>query len=284
VRGGRPVRAAGDEWPAEIDGQRPHAARIYAYYLGDRATPFEADRIAAENAAMVHPGGIATVRASVESNRRFLRRAVQWLAGEAGVRQFLDIGSGIPNGDNVHAAAQRTNPTARVVYVDNDPVVLAHAHQLLESTPEGAVDYLQADLRDPGDILERAAKTLNFTEPIAVLLVGILHFFPDDHDPYGIVAWLMAAMPPGSYLVVCHLAGDIHAAEMAEVARRFNETTNETWVLRSQDQVARFFGGLELVEPGVVQVDQWRPHDGPPPVFPAEGRTNPLHVGVGRKP
>lgn len=269
--------------PAEIDRTVAHAARVYDFYLGG-VTNFEVDRVAAEHAASVHPGGIDTVRASVKSNRAFLVRAVSWLAGEAGVRQFLDIGSGIPNGDNVHAAAQRTAPDARIVYVDNDPIVLAHAHQLLESTSEGRVAYIPGDARDPARILELAALTLDFSQPIAVLLVGLLHFIPDSDDPYGLVARLLDAVPSGSCLVVCHLASDIHPAEMAEAARRFNETTNETWVLRSRDEITGFFDRLELIEPGVVQVDQWRPHDGPVPVLAPGGRVNPLHVGIGRKP
>lgn len=272
----------GGELP-EIDTTVAHAARIYDFYLGG-VTNFVVDRVAAEHAAMVHPGGLETVRASVRSNRAFLVRAVQWLAGRAGISQFLDIGSGIPNGDNVHAAAQRTNPGARIVYVDNDPIVLAHAHQLVQSTPEGAVDYLFGDLRDVDTILEQAAKTLDFGQPVAVMLVGILHFFPPGDHPYRIVARLLNAVASGSYLVVCHLAADIHPAEMAEVARRFNESTNETWALRTRDQVARYFDGLELIEPGVVQVDDWRPQDGPLPVLPPAGSTNPLHVGVGLKP
>ncbi len=269
--------------PAEIDTTVAHAARIYDYYLGG-FTNFEVDRIAAEHAAGVHPGGIDTVRASVRSNRAFLVRAVRWLAGDAGIGQLFDIGSGIPNGDNVHAVAQRTAIESRIVYVDNDPIVLAHAHELVRSTPEGAVDYVYGDLRQVDSLIRRAAYTLDFARPVAVMLVGVLHFFPDEDDPYGIVARLLEAVPSGSYLVVCHLASDIHPAEMAEVARRFNQTTNETWALRSHDEVARFFAGLEMVEPGVVQVDQWRPDDGPAPVLPPEGRINPLYVGVGRKP
>lgn len=276
------VRANGDEWPGEIDTTVAHAARVYDFYLGG-VTNFDVDRIAAEHAAAVHPGGLDTVRASVRSNRAFLVRAVSYLVGEAGIRQFLDIGSGIPNGTNVHAAAQDTAPECRIVYVDNDPVVLAHAHQLT-STPSGAVDYLQGDLRDPKSILSRASETLDFGQPVAVMLVGILHFFPPADDPYRIVSCLLEAVPSGSYLVICHLASDIHAEEMAEVARRFNETTNETWFLRSNADVARFFDGLHLVEPGVVQVDHWRPHDGQESVLPPEGRVNPLHVGVARKP
>ena len=279
------VAGAGRSWPA-INRTVAHAARIYDVYLGGTDN-FEIDRIAAEHAASVHPGGMDTVRASVRSNRAFLVRVVRWLALDAGIRQFLDIGSGIPNRDNVHEVAQQAVPDARIVYVDNDPVVLAHAHRLLDGTAQGAVDYLPCDLRQPDMILERATSTLGFAEPVAVLLIGVLHFLPDsdDHeDPYRIVTGLMQAVPSGSHLVVCHLACDIHPAEMAEVERRLNATTAETWRLRNRDEVRRFFAGLELIDPGVVQVDQWGPQDRPGPVWPPHGRTNPLWVGVGRKP
>ncbi|HET6950119.1 MAG TPA: SAM-dependent methyltransferase [Acidimicrobiales bacterium] len=274
-----------DRSPTEIDVSVAHAARVYDYFLGG-TTNFKVDREAAEHAAAVHPGGLATVRASVRSNRAFLGRVVGWLGRDAGMRQYLDIGSGIPNGLNVHTVAQQAIPAARVVYVDNDPIVLAHAHQLLgEITGTGVVDYLWGDLREPASVLERAAATLDFAQPVAVLLVGILHFFPDgDDDPYGLVAGLLDAVPTESHLVVCHLACDIHPVEMREVERRFNKTTAETWQLRNRDEVRGFFAGLDLVDPGVVQVDQWRPDAGPAPVLPPEGRTNPLWVGVGRKP
>ncbi|HET6953648.1 MAG TPA: SAM-dependent methyltransferase [Acidimicrobiales bacterium] len=270
-----------DAWP-EIDTSMAHAARVYDVYLGGDAN-FAVDRAAAEHAASVHPGGMDTVRASVRSNRAFLVRAVRWLAGEAGVRQFLDVGSGIPNGQNVHAVAQQTAPESRIVYVDNDPTVLAHAHQVLGSRVQGTVDYVWGDLHAPTAILDHAAATLDFTQPVAVLLIGILHFFADTDDPYQIVAHLMEAAPSGSYLAVCHLAADIHPDEMIEVARRLNETTAESWALRSRNEVAQFLDGLKLVEPGVVQVDEWRPDDEPGPVLPPKGRTNPLWVGVGRK-
>lgn len=274
-----------DRDPLDIDISVAHAARVYAYYLGDADTYFEADRVAAEKAAAVHPGGIDTVRASVRSNRAFLVRLVRWLATELGVRQFLDIGSGIPNGTNVHAVAQDAIAKSRVVYVDNDPVVLAHAHQLLRDTGTGAVAFLHDDLLDPASILEQAASTLDFDEPIAVLLIGVLHFLPDsddDTDPYRIVSHLMDAVPTGSHLAVCHLARDIHPAEMAEVERVLNGTTAETWALRNRDQVRGFFAGLDPVD-GVVQIDRWRANDDPPPVSPPAGRTNPLWVGLGRK-
>jgi hypothetical protein len=276
----------GQDREVAIDRTVAHAARVYEYYLGG-VTHFAADREAAEHAAAVHPGGIETVRSSVRSNRAFLARAVHHLAAEVGIGQFLDIGSGIPNHTNVHSIAQQATVGSRVVYVDNDDTVLAHAHQLLGDDDRGVVAYLQDDLRDPASVLERAAETLDLTQPVAVLLIGVLHFLPaadDDTDPYRIVSRLVDGVVSESHLAVCHLAADIHPAEMAEVQRRFNETTAETWALRNHDQVRGFFAGLDLVDPGVVQVDQWRPDDQPPPVLPPEGRTNPLWVGVGRKP
>lgn len=265
--------------PVVIDTGVAHAARIYDHYLGG-IDNFAVDREAAERAAAVHPGGMATVRASVRANRAFLGQAVRYLALDAGVRQFLDIGTGIPNADNVHGVAQQVAPDSRVVYVDNDPVVLAHAHELLRSTPQGATAYVNGDLRDPKEILLRAEATLDLTEPVAVMVLGVLHFFPDGDDPYGIVARLLDAVAPGSHLVVSHLAADIHRGEMATVAERFNRTTNETWVLRTHVEVAHFFAGLDLVDPGVVQVNRWRPVATTP--TPPDGGTNPLWVGVGR--
>jgi hypothetical protein len=273
--------------PLDIDVAVAHAARVYAYYLGDNDIYFAADQKAAEHAAAAHPGGIETVRASVRSNRAFLMRVVRHLAAEVGVRQFLDIGSGMPDRTNVHVVADQATPGARVVYVDNDPVVLAHAHELLRDRGPGSVAFLHEDLRNADRILQQATKTLDFDEPVAVLLIGILHFLPDRDDasdPYEIVSRLMTAVPAESHLVVCHLARDIHPAEMAEVERRFNQTTADTWQLRNRDEVLGFFTGLDMVDPGVVQVDEWRPNDGPGPVLPPDGRTNPLWVGMGRKP
>ena len=190
---------------AEADGERPraervsgldtsvaHPARVYDYWLGGKDN-FAADREAAERVLAVAPG----LRYRVRANRAFLGRASRYLAAEAGIRQFLDIGTGIPAADNTHEVAQRAAPDARVVYVDNDPIVLLHAQALLRSTPEGATDYLQADLRDPGTILDRAATLLDFGQPVAVMLLGVLHLVQDAEDPWGIVAGLMAAMPAG---------------------------------------------------------------------------------------
>jgi hypothetical protein len=269
----------------DIDKSVAHAGRVYDYFLGG-TTNFEVDRSAAEYAAAVHPGGLETVQASVRSNRAFLVRAVRWLGREVGMRQYMDIGAGIPNGTDVHVVAQQMAPGSRVVYVDNDPIVLAHAHERLKVTDDGGpVAYVHGDLRDTSSILQQATTTLDFTQPIAALLVGVLHLLPDDpHDPYALVADLMDALPAESHLVISHLAMDIHPAEMAEVQRRFNESTAETWQLRNRDLVRGFFAGLDLVDPGVVQLDEWHPDDDPRPVLPPEGRTNPVWAGVGRKP
>jgi hypothetical protein len=213
------------------------------------------------------------------NNRAFLARAVRYLVDEAGIRQFLDVGTGLPTADNTHEVAQRIAPESRIVYVDNDPVVLVHARALLTSSPEGATDYVSADLRDPAAILEAAAATLDFTQPVAVMLLAILHVITDDDDPWGIVARIMAAMPPGSYLVISHPARDIHAEAIAEMTERFNQRMGGVLSTgRTRDEFARFFAGLDLVDPGIVPTPQWRPDPGiEPPVDPA-------YAAVARKP
>jgi hypothetical protein len=257
-----------------------HAARVYDYMLGG-TNNFEVDRLAAEQAAVV-VGGMDKVRSEVRANRAFLGRAVRHLAGEGGVREFLDIGTGIPNDNNVHAVAQQIAPDARIVYVDNDPIVLAHAHSLLSGSSEGATVYIEGDLHDPDDIVRQAAATLDFGQPIGLMLVGLLHHFRDEDDPHRIVARLIDAIPSGSYVVISHLAIDIQAEEMAKAAEHLNAVMEEPWVPRTHAEVARLFTGLEVVDPGVVQVDLWRPDDQMPPA--AEGWDNPLYVGVGVKP
>jgi Rad3-related DNA helicase len=190
-----------------------------------------------------------------------MRRAVAYLAAQ-GVRQFLDVGTGIPTSPNLHEVVQDIAPEARVVYADNDPVVLAHARALLVSTPEGGTSYVQADLRDPDVILQEAARTLDFAQPVAVTLVSVLQLISDNDDPYRIVARLMGTVAQGSYLVVTHPASDILAELVAEITRRYNESVVTSATLRSFDQVARFFDGLELVDPGIVQCHRWRPRPG----------------------
>ncbi len=249
---------AGSTEPAEIDTSQAHAARVYDYLLGGRAN-FRVDREAAARAYAAFPGGIDGVRADVRLQRAALGRVVRYLVRDAGIMQFLDIGTGIPQENNVHAVAQGEAADARIVYVDRDPIVLAHAHQLLRGTPEGAVSYIYGDLHDPQPILREAAKTLDFSRPTAVILFGILHFFSDADNPGGLIGELMAPLPPGSGLALSHLASDLHSQEMSETFKRLSTSMAESVTLRSHGEVAALFGGLELVEPGVVQAGQWRP-------------------------
>ncbi len=258
---------------AGLDTSVAHPARVYDYWLGGKDN-FAADREAAERVLAAAPG----LRFRVRANRAFLGRTTRYLSAEAGVRQFLDIGTGIPAGDNTHEVAQRAAPESRVVYVDNDPIVLLHAQALLRSSPQGATDYIQVDLRDPGLILDRAAALLDFGQPVAIMLLGVLHLISDSEDPWGIVARLMAATPAGSYLTISHPAIDIHPAQ-STVQRIYNEHVSTPQTLRTREQTARFFTGLELVEPGLVQVHQWRPDPGD---FAPEGVVS-AYGGVARK-
>jgi hypothetical protein len=257
-----------------IDTSVAHPARVYDYWLGGKDN-FAADREAAERVLATTPG----LRFRVRANRAFLARAVRYLAGEAGIRQFLDIGTGIPAANNTHEVAQAVAPDAKVVYVDNDPIVLAHARALLASTAQGATQYVEGDLRDAGPILRAAAGTLDFARPVALMLLGILHLIQDASDPYAIVAGLMANLPSGSYLAISHPAIDINPAQ-AEAQRRYNERVSTPQTLRTREQVARFFDGLDLVPPGLTYVHAWRPEPGEP----AGEETVSAHGGVARKP
>jgi O-methyltransferase involved in polyketide biosynthesis len=225
---------------------------VWNYWIGGKDN-YAADRAAAEAVIAVHPVQPIIARTA----RRFLGDVVRQLAGQHGVRQFLDIGSGLPTADNTHEVAQRVAPDSRVVYVDNDPVVLVHARALLASTPEGRTDVLMADLRDTETILTHAARTLDFSEPVAIVLIGVLHFIDEDADPYGIVARLMDAVAPGSYLVIGHAASDIRSAEVQEGYRAYNERSPVKITPRSRQQIDRLVAGLEPVGPGVVTLGQW---------------------------
>jgi hypothetical protein len=262
-----------------IDTGVPHPARVYDYILGG-TNNFEVDRKMAER--MFGAVGLENARGYARANRAFLGRAVRHLVHRAGVRQFLDIGTGIPNADNVHGVAQQAAPDARIVYVDNDPLVLAHANTLLESTAEGATAYIDGDLRSPRSILLRAAATLDFNQPVAIMLIGILHMIGDDDDPSGIVAHLLDAVPSGSYLVITHMATDINADKMAQVANtpdRVEQPLPFAVALRPHAEVSRFLDGLDLVEPGVVPVDRWQPEPG------TDGNpVTPIYGAMGRKP
>ena len=257
-----------------LDTSTAHPARVYDYWLGGKDN-FAADREAGEQALKAYP----QLAEAVRSNRAFLARAVGFLTGPAGVRQFLDIGTGIPSANNTHEVAQREAPDSRIVYVDNDPIVLLHAQTLLRSTAAGACDYIQADLRDPARILSEAGRTLDFGQPVALMLLAILQFIPDDADPWGLVAQLMAPLPPGSYLVVSHPTDDFNPNRQGESIQRYNERVAEQATLRGHDETVRFFAGLELVEPGVVAVAKWRPHSDV-----EADRPSSMWCGVARKP
>jgi hypothetical protein len=237
-----------------IDPTVAHVARVLDYFLGGK-DHFEADRIAGDE-AIAHLPDLA---ASVQTARAFLGRAIRFLAAERGIRQFLDLGTGMPSASSTHEVAQGVAPESRVVYVANDPMVLAHARALLTSSHEGRCAYVDADIRDPEKILNTAAEVLDLTEPVAVLLQAVLPFVPDDDDPHGIVRRLMIALPAGSYLVVSHLAADIQAAAMANMASRLNELMAQRVKPRSKAEVTAFFDGLEMVEPGVIRCPEWRP-------------------------
>jgi hypothetical protein len=227
-----------------IDTSVAHVARVYNYWLGGTVN-YPADRAAGDQAIAAYPGMVASVRA----NRAFQGRTVRVLAADRGIRQFLDLGTGIPAADNTHEVAQAADPSARVVYVDNDPVVLAHSRDLLASHPAGATAYLDCDLRDTGTILAQAARTLDLRQPVAVLMIAVLQLIGDGDDPYGIVAAVLDAVPPGSYLALSHLASDIAAAPMADAVGRVNRLMAQHVTPRNRAQVTRFFDGLELTSP-----------------------------------
>jgi hypothetical protein len=250
--------AASTAGPLPFDTTKAHQARMYDYLLGGKDN-YAADRAAAEEALKVYPEWAFTARA----NRAFLGRVVRYLVGEAGIRQFLDIGTGIPTAGNLHQVAQEIAPETRVVYVDYDPVVLAHARALLTSGPAGATEYIDADLRDTGTILTRAAELLDFTKPVAVTLIALLHAIPDSDDPHAIVARLMDVVPSGSYLALSHLGPEFLSPEaLAETQAMAGRNVQQQITWRRREQVARFFEGADLVEPGLVRVEEWRPEPG----------------------
>jgi len=258
----------------DFDTSVAHIARVYDYWLGGKDN-FAADRAAGDQAIQAFPN----IPLSARANRAYQARVVRFLAGEAGIRQFLDIGTGIPTANHTHQVAQSVAPECRVVYVDNDPVVLLHARALLASHPAGATDYVDADLRDPEKILDSAERLLDYRRPVAVMLMAILQHVDDEHDPYAIVAALMGAMPPGSYLALSHPASDIDAEAMAKMAIVLNQMMAEKVTFRDRAAVAGFFTDLELAEPGLVQASKWRPSSEMQAASPAA-----LWAGVARKP
>jgi hypothetical protein len=228
------------------------ATRIWNYWLGGK-DHFAVDRTVGEQLREAYPAIVDLAR----TDRQFLGRAVRYLADEAGIRQFLDIGSGLPTVDNTHEVAQRVAPESRVVHVDSDPMVLIHAKALLTSSPEGATDYIESDFRDPDAILAAAAATLDFARPVAVMFLGMLGHFSNDEEVVPLIRRVMAATAPGSYLVIAH--GSSTSEGLLEAARRYRDSGADPYTLRSPGQLARFFEGLELVPPGLVPVLQWRP-------------------------
>jgi SAM-dependent methyltransferase len=275
-----------------IDHTVAHASRVYDYLVGGTDN-FAADREAADAMATALPGGLVGIQSNCRQNRIFLGQAVRYLAHEHGVRQFLDIGPGIPTVNQTHQVAQHVAAESQVVYVDKDPLVVAHAHELLRGTSEGRVWFLREDLRHPKAIIEQAGRLLDFDEPIALMLVAIYHMVPDEDEPQRINKELLDALAPGSYLVASHMTADFHGGVWTEAVRRLSDATRETFVNRTRDQFAAFFNDLELVPPGVAPIDTWL-RDGPaPPDRTAEPRlpdnlphgwVNPLWAAVGRKP
>ncbi len=248
-------RSLAEEHPSiDLRTDRPHTARIYDYFLGGKDN-FPADRVAAEQASAAFPNASLAAR----QNRAFMVRAIRHLAREAGIRQFLDIGTGIPTSPNVHEIAQAVTPQARVVYTDNDPIVLAHARALLASTPQGRTAYLDADLRDPQTILDapELRETLDLSLPVALSMIAVFHFVADSDDPHGIIRHLVDALPSGSYLILTNGTTDYDPATQ-DLAVAY-EKQGITVRLRNRTEVENLFGGLELIDPGVELVHRWRP-------------------------
>jgi hypothetical protein len=266
---------SGQQPESRIDTSVAHSARVWNYWLGGKDN-YKIDRVVAAEFAETFPGIVDIAR----QVRHFLFRAIRYLVAEAGVRQFLDIGTGLPTANNTHQIAQGMVPQARVVYVDNDPLVLVHARALLTSSPEGVTDYIEADVRDPDRLLREAATTLDFTQPIGLMMLAILGHLPDSDDPHGIVSRLVDALPSGSYLALSDDT-DTDAANN-EATRSYNQNPDAAnpYHLRSPEQIARFFDGLELVEPGVVSTSRWRSE----PSAWGEPAEISHYAGVGRKP
>ena len=241
---------------SKLDTNTPHSARLWNYWLGGKDN-FQPDRDAGDAIAGMLPSIVALAR----EDRKFLRRSVEYMVGEAGIRQILDIGTGLPTADNTHQVAQAVAPETKVVYVDNDPLVLVHARALLAGAPEGVTAYVEADLNDPVSILKAARETLDFSRPIALTLLGILHFIRDDEEARAAVRSLVDAVPAGSYLAIAHGCHDINTAEANRIVDFWNERGTPKIKYRSAEQIAGFFDGLRLLNPGVVPCNKWRPDE-----------------------
>ena len=276
---GDPADAGEPQVDLQLD--RPHPARVYDYLLGGKDN-FAADRAAAQAGMEANPNS----RIPPRENRAFLRRVVRYLARDAGISQFLDIGTGIPTSPNVHEIAQDADPQARVVYVDNDPIVLAHARALLTSGPVGKTAYIDADVRDVGKILSSAdlRQTLDMDRPVGLLLIAVMHFIADEDDPWDLAARLLAELPAGSYLALSHLTGDFDPAAWEGVAAVYRRS-GVTMQVRPLAAVERFFTGLDVLDPGVVSLPRWRPdpNDLGQPGQPTDAAVS-VYGGLGRKP
>ena len=240
----------------KLDASTPHSARLWNYWLGGKDN-FQPDREAGDAIA----GMLPSIVTLAQEDRKFLRRSVQHMVRDGGVRQILDIGTGLPTANNTHEVAQAVAPETKVVYVDNDPLVLVHARALLAGTPEGKTEYIEADLNDPETILRAAANTLDFTKPVALTLLGIVHFIRDDEAALDAVRALVNAVPSGSYLVIAHGCYDINTDEAKRIVDFWNERGTPKIKYRSAEQITQFFSGLRLLEPGVVPCNRWRPDD-----------------------
>jgi O-methyltransferase involved in polyketide biosynthesis len=257
-----------------IDTTVSHSARIWDYWLGGKEN-YPVDREAGDRIAEMFPDIVEHARL----DRLFLGRVVRYMAG-MGIRQFLDVGTGLPTVDNTHEVAQRVAPESRIVYVDNDPLVLAHARALLTSTPQGSTDYIDADLRDPDTILAAASSTLDFARPVGITMLGVLWHVTDDTEAQAIIGRFIDGVPAGSYLAVAHPTIEVTGERMAEAVRLWNQFGTPPGVHRTPAQIARFFDGLELAEPGVVSCTRWRPET---TAFGTPDEVD-LFCGVGRKP
>ncbi|KIH98078.1 S-adenosyl methyltransferase [Streptomonospora alba] len=259
--------------PPPVDTSQAHSARIWNYWLGGKDN-YSADREAGDQIVGVLPEIVDIAVAT----RAVLVRMISYLA-EQGVDQFLDIGTGLPTADNTHEVAQSANPAARIVYVDNDPLILVHARALLVGTAEGATDYIHADLRDPATILDKAAATLDLDRPVAITMFGVLPFVGEDTEAKAIIDHLLGALPTGSYLAIVHSTSAVTGEAMEEAVRRWNEAGSAVYHLRTPERMAGLFDGLELVEPGIVSCPLWHPE-------PAEvGRAREMdeYCGLARK-
>jgi hypothetical protein len=279
-QGEAPDREANERDPFAIDTTAAHPARIQSYLVGGDGH-FAADREAVDAMNEALPGGIRDARASVRSLASFMARTLDYVITDLGVRQFLNIGAVVPTTKKVHDLAHELAPDARFVYVGDDPVVLAHAHKLRESVYEGATEYVHATVRDTELILKQSAPPLDLDQPVALLLLTTLNFVADDEDPYGLLGGLVDAIAPGSCVTIAHSSYDFNAEGMREASARLSKALKKPWVVRPRSDILRFFNGLDLVEPGLVPIDDW--HPATDARMPHSARPVPIFGGVGRK-